>query len=151
MTTYRKLAVRTERAPEKAFFGFTDDGSSFRSGAPIDNNMTQIARRLMVSAHADYLTPAGLVVEISRCPEFFRRAFSGDTMLGWARADRFHLWPTVTAYKSIEEWFRSQGGTYPWLRDEWAWTKACDRAESKHGHESRIIAPGDIREMLSRF
>ena len=146
--------LRTPRQPKAEaprFYGFLDNGSMLRSSVEVDNGVTRIARQLMASLTRDLLPPSLLVVEISRTPEFFRTALSGDTTMSWARIERFDQWPLAPTSRSLEEWFRSQGNTYPWLRDVNAWTRSCDLAEQRHGYGSRKVRPGNLSGMLQEI
>jgi hypothetical protein len=130
--------------PGKPHWGFTETGSFFRSEIPIENSTTRLALFLVRETRQDFLSPQD--VQFMALKEH-SKAFRPETLEQWSHLGRFWMWPTAVSRTSLEQFVKSLGGKSPWLTDEYLWTKMCDDAERRYGHQSRLLLPDEIADV----
>lgn len=127
-----------ERVEQAKHWSFNVSGGISYSETVFDSPLTSWAKKTASRVRKDQLTPADVVLEVSRLPEHIQRAFSLALLGDWSARVRFDDWPTVQSDRPIMRFIQCGGGEAWWATDPNAWAQACDSWERRNREVSRF-------------
>lgn len=120
--------------PPPEFFGFREDGSSYRSASPVDSVCTRAVWRLCRLLQQRNLRPCELVLEIAHEPELVRHMFGLTELVQWSTLDRYWQWRLAWTNSAAMSTLKYRGAGVPLaFDDEQPWRGRVRLAERIHG------------------
>jgi len=130
--TSEKKRNAEPKLPE--FYGFREDGSSYKSASPVDSACTRAVWRLVRTLQQRNLRPCEMVLEIAHEPDFVRHMFGLTELAQWSTLDRYWQWRLAWTTGSAMSTLKYRGAGVPLtFDDEQPWRERVSLAAKIHG------------------